>query len=179
MQVTPPTDSRTDLVSSPVASTPTTPTPATMRSSSPSPSPASSVSIAGGLLERLKAQRAARVSAETVPPPRHATSASESGWLTAPASPESEPQSAGVSVLAANAPSPTEIQRLDQHSLAGLKDIPLPRPGATLNTSPPRPTSGVFSSVLSSPDGDGFDHAFHPLSDVMYVFSGIDTRDLI
>lgn len=96
-----------------------------------------------------------------------------------PASQKSEPQGAGVSaVLAASAPSPTEIQRLDQHSPAGLKDVPLPRPEATLNTSPPRPTNGVFSSVLSSPDGDEFDHAFHPLSDVMYVFSGIDTRDL-
>lgn len=169
-QVTPPTDSRADLVSSPVASTPTTPTPATMRSSSPSPSPASSVSIAGGLLERLKAQRAARGSAETVHPLRPIAGASESGGSTASASPKSEPTGAGVSaVLAANAPSPTEIQRLDRHSPAGLKDRPHASLEATLHRSPPRPTSGVCSAVLSSPDGEEFDHAFHPLSDVMCV----------
>ncbi|GAA5957858.1 hypothetical protein JCM8115_006269 [Rhodotorula mucilaginosa] len=164
--VTPPTDSRADHASSPISSAPTTPTPATKRSSSPSPSPASSVSIAGGLLERLKAQRAARVSTETVHPPRHLASASELGGSTAPASPKWEPNGAGVS-LATDAPSSSEIQRRDRSPPAGQHDTPFARPEAMLNASPPRPTSGVCSSVLSSPDGEEFDHAFHPLSDVM------------
>ena len=141
-----------------------------MRSSSPSRSPASSVSIAGGLLERLKAQRAAHVSTETVHPPRQSASANESGQSTAPASPKSEPKGARVStVLATGAPSSREVQRSDRYPPAGQPNAPLARPGATLITSPPRPTSGVCSSVLSSPDGEEFDHAFHPLSDVMCV----------
>lgn len=107
----------------------------------PAPSPPSRVSVAGGPLDRLRAQRAARASTATLPPPPDRASASRVGLTNARALPTTS----------------LDGRRLPESTVG---DLP---PPPTIS-SPARISSAVPVSEYGS---DRLDYRFHQLSDVM------------